>query len=899
MLVFDEKNDEQLVTLKHSLNVFHEALALVKKGETRFHVTDDNGRVPDYDLTYTANMLLFPEHVRKLILKMTNGGSTLGTFLVYDEENTDMLCLDFLRQYKKIEIEKADEYSVMVALMALRHTDIPIYHTDEKLEWFFEDQDRLHRIDSFDEEKSEGTLHITPSVFDMGYTKRDWSVLGSVSAFQNIFFWQHFMEGKPGPFKYLEVVLSPITGIGGILSIMSMLSNVAAQKGYTAFLRPGCTRYPEQLLCRYFRINAKPEDSTTENTISVDDLAILTTTWYVCQFPARFDESILDAGFAGEMNEYATAVIGGKKTLGVLARGTDYVTTNLGDDRVHAKPAHMIPVIREWMKEGGYEKIFLATEDKDIYNEMLAAFPGQVVVIAQERHSVDEMREKNTTLIYEFEREINSGKAYADALEDTTVNYFYALYILSKCDAFMCSGQCNGWDVVRAFNKGSFEKEYKFTVGIDKNNDGRAVGSAILSGKSFMYTDSSFKSVGARLKFREKVDPKTLQATARQALVANRWVTYGIFEKDGSFYYHDELINDIAVSEHDWEDLPAIGGADMEGHLLGVFYKDDTVTITAFHGLTDGGGLTMFIDSLLEAYAAYKNGESHTPEAAAYEDGNAEPFEIAGRLFDEMNLPQIKAGDFMNKEPFLIPVDTGEKGSLPTHILIKADAKEYMQFAKKLGVRPVTVLVSLYAKAVLKVMGDTDRKVKVAVPIDFRNALEIPHTFRNCAMPPLMLDLSPEIVNGDLQVLAATVQAVMNNMTGKAAGVSMVKVMADMMGQMPPLPYKDAAGMFAGMSNGPIFSFNVSYARRLTDKDHPELLDSYYYFYPADKGQSVLEMVALPDTFCICMNQGSDSTDYADALCAVFKDNGISSRIEDVLKGNPGYVELREYEKWL
>ncbi len=116
-------------------------------------------------------MLLFPEHVRKLILKMTNGGSTLGTFLVYDEENTDMLCLDFLRHYKKIEIEKADEYSVMVALMALRHTDIPIYHTDEKLEWFFEGSDRLHRIDSFGEEKSEGTLHITPSVFDMGVYK--------------------------------------------------------------------------------------------------------------------------------------------------------------------------------------------------------------------------------------------------------------------------------------------------------------------------------------------------------------------------------------------------------------------------------------------------------------------------------------------------------------------------------------------------------------------------------------------------------------------------------------------------------------------------------------------------------------------------------------------------------
>ena len=71
--------------------------------------------------------------------------------------------------------------------------------------------------------------------------------------------------------------------------------------------------------------------------------------------------------------------------------------------------------------------IFLATEDKDIYEAMLKEFPGKVVVIAQERHSVSEMKEKDATLIYEFEKKLNTGKAYEDALEDTTVNYFYAL----------------------------------------------------------------------------------------------------------------------------------------------------------------------------------------------------------------------------------------------------------------------------------------------------------------------------------------------------------------------------------------------------------------------------------------------------------------------------------------
>ena len=68
--------------------------------------------------------------------------------------------------------------------------------------------------------------------------------------------------------------------------------------------------------------------------------------------------------------------------------------------------------------------------------------------------------------LYELEKKLHSGKDYEAALEDTTVNYFYALYMLSKSDAFMCSGQCNGFDVVRAFKEGAFEREYKFSAGM-------------------------------------------------------------------------------------------------------------------------------------------------------------------------------------------------------------------------------------------------------------------------------------------------------------------------------------------------------------------------------------------------------------------------------------------------
>ena len=80
MLNIVERTDEKCVTLKHGDNVFHEALSLVRKGETHFHVTDDKKAVPDYDLVYTANMLLFPEQVRAMILKLTQGDQFMHLF---------------------------------------------------------------------------------------------------------------------------------------------------------------------------------------------------------------------------------------------------------------------------------------------------------------------------------------------------------------------------------------------------------------------------------------------------------------------------------------------------------------------------------------------------------------------------------------------------------------------------------------------------------------------------------------------------------------------------------------------------------------------------------------------------------------------------------------------------
>ena len=462
MLSIAERSSDACTVLRHGEGVFHEALELVKKGESRFHAEGPDGTA--YDLVYTENMQLFSRQMYMLITQITKGSALYAPFLDYDENDTENICLAFLGQFRRMEIETADEYSIAAARLALRHTDMEIWCRDGRISWFIGESGRLRITEELPEKGGADILRITGNPMEFGYAKRDWSRLCSAAVFQNLFFWQAFARGKQ--VKYMQVALFETEGIGGVLSSMSVAANLAALKGWKAYLKPGSTRYPDRMLKKYFNIPFKPEDATESNTAFVDDIPCLYLTWLRFRYPANYDAGILNPRFRAEMEEYAEAVFRGRKILGVLARGTDYVTSKQGPESVHARVKDMVPLIREWIREDGYEKIFLATEDSDILDRMREEFPGMVLAVAQERHSVSELRKHKARMIYEFEKKIRTGEEYEAALEDTTVNYFYALYMLSRCDAFMCSGQCNGFDVVKAFRDGTFGREYKFTAGI-------------------------------------------------------------------------------------------------------------------------------------------------------------------------------------------------------------------------------------------------------------------------------------------------------------------------------------------------------------------------------------------------------------------------------------------------
>ena len=457
MLRIEQWDDsENYRTFNHSAEVFHKALRAVLNGETRFHVV---GAPEKYDLVYESNNDFIFAGGGTEGKRLYAGELLIPPYYLYDENDDTRLRFDVLERYDNVVFETANEYTVVLAGLLLRCTDKEVFFLDERVRWFIPDGGRLH----VGAEPSDGksTMLVCEQKVPTNLLA-DRTTISSIFLFQEVFLLQWLCgDLKLEDIKYAEICVKKTEGIGALLQYGVKCAALFGELGIKSVFRAGSSRYSDELLEKYFRIETTPEDSDESNTIYlVNYMAVVRTYTYVYS-KARISYDVLNPAFVEEMKEYAEVVLNGRRMLGVLFRGTDYTTTfgHLPPQIPFApvRVEDVIPVIRERMDSGRYDGIFLATEDAEALDAVRAAFPGKVITVAQERRRTTEFASGQT--ISDLERETYSQQEYADRVADTTVNYFYALYVLSRCDGFLASTLCNGVNIVRALNGGRFERD--------------------------------------------------------------------------------------------------------------------------------------------------------------------------------------------------------------------------------------------------------------------------------------------------------------------------------------------------------------------------------------------------------------------------------------------------------
>ena len=439
-------------TLTHSDRVFHKALKAVLNGEKNFHVV---GAPEKYDLLYEENNDLYFAGSNLSQHSLFAGETMIPPYFLYNENDFSKLYLGLLDGYENIVFEEANEYTIALARILLKQTQKEIWFRDERVRLFLPEADRFH----IGAEPVDAATEMRVCE-DRGFPTYTLSheEIRSINLFHNVFLLQWICGDLPlEKIRYAEIYVKKTEGIGGLLQYCVRCSSLFSRLGIKTVFKSGSSRFSDAMLEKYFNIETTPADSDESNTIYVVNYISTAITHYFLNKKAEITYDILNPAFLRNLEEYTQAVLGGKHMLGVLLRGTDYqmmIGKGAKTPFLPVSAERMIPEIRKRLNAYGFDGIFLATEDQDALRIIRKAFPGKVLAVAQERRTLNEFRPGKT--ISDIEKEIYTPEEYDSRVSDTTINYFYALYLLSRCDGFLASSMCSGVNLVRSFNGGKF-----------------------------------------------------------------------------------------------------------------------------------------------------------------------------------------------------------------------------------------------------------------------------------------------------------------------------------------------------------------------------------------------------------------------------------------------------------
>ena len=461
-MLFIKEYDRQMNhrTINHGPELFHQALSCVLLGEKRFHVKNPSGE--DYDLEYMDNQSWAESSSEYPDSPLFHQDPLYPPYYIYDENAKNRLCFDIFDGIDKVWFEEVSEYTVVLTKILLKHTGIKIFWKDERIKWFCPDEDRIEMAN--DPGQGEKSLLRVINTFHASAFVCDFNTMDPVVLFHHVFVYQWLTDHDMESMKYAEILVARSEGIGSVLTIYARTRNFLERFGIKVTIQPGSSRYADHIIENYFNVTMTPADSNSSNTIYITNYyGLLFTKMLRYSTGKDFDADSLNPRFLKEMKEYGDAVLGDKRMLGILLRGSDYIASGMSGASAPVTVESALPKIKEWMDEGQYDGIFLATEDRDILDKMVKAFPGKIRIVAQERYGIADFTKEGVTTISELDRKRHPNEEEYDAfLEDSTANYFYALYMLSRCESFMYSGQCGGIVMTKSLTENGFKRMFCF-----------------------------------------------------------------------------------------------------------------------------------------------------------------------------------------------------------------------------------------------------------------------------------------------------------------------------------------------------------------------------------------------------------------------------------------------------
>lgn len=156
---------------------------------------------------------------------------------------------------------------------------------------------------------------------------------------------------------------------------------------------------------------------------------------------------------SGEVDILYNKLFEGRRVLGVLCRGTDYINNRPKNHPVQPEPGEVIKKAVEVMEQYSCELLYLATEDEGIYQKFKVEF-GEILRVTQAKRCDKSGNANINDIGYQRDRDrYLKGKEYLENI-----------LLLAKCNCLV-AGSVGGTYGALLMSKG-YEYEYVYDLGI-------------------------------------------------------------------------------------------------------------------------------------------------------------------------------------------------------------------------------------------------------------------------------------------------------------------------------------------------------------------------------------------------------------------------------------------------
>ena len=316
--------------------------------------------------------------------------------------------------------------------------------------------------------------------------------------------------------------------------------------------------------------------------------------------------------------------------------------------------------------------------------------------------------------------------------------------------------------------------------------------------------------------------------------------------------------------------VPIEPGCELVGkRLISVSYYDNSVTLSAYHALLDGGGLNIVFTSMLYVYLALYTGHEDKEPVVDLTEGRT-----VRDYYQGATLEYVFSQGYTPVPLYTLPlgcIGFRDSDMVRDHDSIAAGTlnipvKNFINFCKDNGASPSSMMCALLAKAAYSLNPDVRDDIVFDVTVSVRKILGLDNTIANSV---------------GLAVAYTTYEDIMN----KSLSEISQKIRSDVDLQRTRDYYLSFRRVFCTYKHSPMYkSRTVTYIGKL------DVGDNNHHIIDFDLGTNSLYnlfMMQLNDKFILSLYHGKATEKYMNELVKLFDEFGIKAEVKTPVHNIP------------